>query len=70
RNLNLRADFPLAELEGAMYQIYTSAGRLIKTLPVQGFDSSVSLSPSLPVGLYRVVLATSQRTVSVNFIKN
>ncbi|MFT7284005.1 MAG: hypothetical protein ACI90Q_000785, partial [Nonlabens sp.] len=41
-----------------------------KTLPVQGFDSSVSLSPSLPVGLYRVVLATSQRTVSVNFIKN
>jgi carbon monoxide dehydrogenase subunit G len=70
RNLNLRADFPLAELEGAMYQIYTSAGRLIKTLPVQGFDSSVSLSPSLPVGLYRVVLATSQRTASVNFIKN
>jgi hypothetical protein len=70
RHLNLRADFPLSELEGATYQIYTAAGRLIKTVPVQGFDSSVALSSSIPVGLYRVVLVTSQRTASVNFIKN
>jgi hypothetical protein len=70
RQLNVRADYPIAELENATYQLYTANGRLIRSIPVQGIDSSITLSESLPVGLYRLVLITSQRTEAVNFIKN
>ncbi|MEP0480582.1 MAG: hypothetical protein ABJD23_10210, partial [Nonlabens sp.] len=70
RLLQVRADYPAAELDHAMYQIYSAHGQFIKAVSVQGLESQIRLSESLPVGLYRLVLITSQRTESVNFIKN
>jgi hypothetical protein len=53
-----------------MYQLYSASGQFIMEVAVQGYDSEINLSESLPVGMYRLVLITSQRKESVNFIKN
>ena len=70
RQLNVRADFPAVELENATYQIYSSSGQFVMSVPVQGIDSSIELPGTLSTGIYRLLLVTSQRTEVANFIKN
>uniref|UniRef100_UPI003F6A262D HYR domain-containing protein n=1 Tax=Nonlabens sp. TaxID=1888209 RepID=UPI003F6A262D len=70
RLLKVRADYPAGELDNATYELYSATGQFIMEVPVQGFDSEIYLSGSLPVGVYRLVLITSERVDSVNFIKN
>jgi len=69
-NLKVEADFPLSELENAVYHIYSEDGRLIQTIPVQGIVSEIELSTLLSSGFYRLILSTTQRKERANFIKN
>jgi hypothetical protein len=70
RNLNVRADYPVSELDNARYELYTASGQYLYTVRVDGVDTAIQLSESLPVGMYRLVLVTQARSQSVNFIKN
>ncbi len=67
-DIKIEADYPLTELTDAVFYIYTQDGKLIDTLPVQGNLSNLKLT--LSSGYYSLILVTSQRKVSTNFIKN
>jgi len=68
--LNVMADYPSSELKGAVYQIYSADGRLLKSQPVNGYHTSIDISGHLSTGMYRLILVTPQRRVAKNFIKN
>ncbi|MDP5100360.1 MAG: hypothetical protein NWQ09_03460, partial [Nonlabens sp.] len=70
RKLNVRADYPTSELDNARYELYSASGQYLYTVRVDGVDTAIELSESLPVGMYRLVLITQARSQSVNFIKN
>ncbi len=67
--LDVTADFPQGELDGATYRVFDISGRLVATMASSSSRTSIELPVGLPSAVYVVVLQTTARTESIKFIK-
>ncbi|WP_194852315.1 BspA family leucine-rich repeat surface protein [Nonlabens antarcticus] len=63
------AQFSEQELNNAMFHVYDLNGRLVVSTPANGVENNIQLPDNLPVGVYKLILITDQRSEFINFIR-
>ena len=58
--LKVRADFSKEELKEAVFYLYDSNGRLLKTIKATGVENTIQLPSSIARGVYNLVLMNSK----------